>query len=190
VWLIPPPSWLERSRLAAYSLLAVAHLRDRGKTDAPAEQMADLDSWLAQVRRDFPSGGGDPLQERAAFNAAIEANFRDWGCSWSDGAWERMTPVFRELKRLADIHDFDLRIVGFPLRLQVEAEFDANEPQRRLARLAADLRVPMLDLLPPLRAAHQVAGAPPLFYDHCHPTPAGNELVAREILAFLRKEAS
>ncbi len=121
VWLVPPPTWLERSRLAAYALMAVEQLRGRAKTDASAEQMADLDGWLEQVRRDFPPGGGDPLTDRAAFNAAIEKNFRDWGCSWSDGAWERMTPVFRELDRLAGIHHFDLRIVCFPLRAQVEA---------------------------------------------------------------------
>ncbi len=190
VWLIPPPSWLEQSRLAAYALMAVAQMQGRGKTDAPAEQMADLDGWLEQVRRDFPPGDGDPLRDRAAFNTAIEKNFRDWGCSWSDGAWERMTPVFRELRRLADIHDFELCFVCFPLRMQVEAEFVADEPQGRLARIADELRVPFLDLLPAFRAAHRdVAGVGPLFYDHCHPTPAGNEIVAREALVFLRKES-
>jgi hypothetical protein len=35
-----------------------------------------------------------------------------------------------------------------------------------------------------LRAA-RVGGGPPLFYDHCHPTPRGNVLIARAIDDFL-----
>jgi lysophospholipase L1-like esterase len=65
----------------------------------------------------------------------------------------------------------------------------ADEPQRRLAAIAAGLDVPYLDLLPVLRAAHRAQGAPPLYFDHCHPTAAGNAIVAREILAFLRRTA-
>jgi lysophospholipase L1-like esterase len=185
VWLLPPPSFLERSRLVAHLMLSIARLRDAGKTERAAAP-ADLEGWLAQVRRDFPAGPGDPQRDRGAFHLAIDKSFRDWGNAWSDGAWARMAPVIREFRRLSDIHGFELRFVAFPLRQQVEAEYVADEPQRRLAALCAELRVPCLDLLPALREAHR-RGGPALYYDHCHPTPEGNEIVAREILAFLRR---
>lgn len=186
VWLLPPPSWLEQSRLAAHLLFSAARLRDRGRTERTAAP-ADLDAWLAQVRRDYPSGGGDPVRDRAALNLAIERNFRDWGNAWSEGAWERMEPVVREFHRLSRIHGFELRFVALPLRQQVEAAYEADEPQRRLIAICTSLDVPVLDLLPALRAAHG-RGAAALYYDHCHPTPAGNDVVAREILAFLTRE--
>lgn len=203
VWLTPPPTFLQKSRLVAYAMLAASHLRDRGKTDPPAEAMADLDGWLEEVRGDFPGGKGDPLVERGGFNFAIEKNFRDWGNVWSDGAWMRMEPVFREFARQASIHDFALCIVCFPHRFQVEAEFLADEPQRRLEAIAHEEDVPFLDLLPAFRAEFREpanAAAPTgdpspthdaaLFYDQCHLTPRGNDLVAREILAFLRRSGA
>jgi lysophospholipase L1-like esterase len=188
VWPLAPPSGLERSRLVGSALTAIARVRHWGRTDDVPE-MPDLDGWRAQVRRDFPTGKGDPRTDRAAFHLEIVKNFRDWGCAWSDGAWTRMEPVLRELHRLARVHGFALGIVCFPHRMQVEAEYVADEPQRRLAAIAAGLDVPYLDLLPVLRAAHRAQGAPPLYFDHCHPTAAGNAIVAREILAFLRRTA-
>ena len=44
----------------------------------------------------------------------------------------------------------------------------------------------MLDLLPILRAQ---PGVETLFYDRCHYTPAGNRLVAEEILSFIHDHA-
>jgi hypothetical protein len=194
VWLLPPPSWLEKSRLAGLVMAALSRTQREDQTAAHAAQIADLDAWRAQVRRDFPPGDGDPALDRAAFHTQVIEHFRDWGCSWSDGAWARMSPVFKELRRLADLHEIELRFVCFPHRLQVEAEFTADEPQRRLSKVAASLGIESLDLLPALRAAHRasdadVAGESALFYDHCHLTPRGCDVAAREILAFLRSGA-
>jgi lysophospholipase L1-like esterase len=190
VRLLPPPSWLERSRLVGYFLLAAAHLRDRdaiGVGEWPGVEAADPDAWLEQVKRDFPGAGGDLRRDRGAFNLAIEKNFRDWGCAWSEGAWRRMEPVLKEFGRQAGMHRFRLQVACFPVRPQVEAEYIADEPQRTLARLTAELDIPFLDLLPVLRAA-QREGGEPLYYDQCHPTPRGNQIVARAILEFLWSE--
>jgi lysophospholipase L1-like esterase len=188
VVLLPPPRGLERSRLWAHLALAVARLRGEAE---PAREKAipDLDAWLAEVRRRYPPGKGDPRVDRGAFNAEISKNFRDWGTAWSEPAWERMEPVLRELHRLAGLHGFALRIVCFPHRLQVDAEFVADEPQRTMKAIATELDTPCLDLLPALRAAER-RGVGPLFYDHCHPTAAGHEIVAREILRFLREHGA
>ena len=75
--------------------------------------------------------------------------------------------------------------MSFPLRLQVEAEFIANDPQLQLAELSKRIDVPPLDTLPLLRAAH-AESEEPLFFDHAHHTPRGQKLLARAILGFIR----
>jgi len=142
-------------------------------------------TWRDAVAARFPPGQGHPARDRGAFHRAMLKNFMDWGVAWSDEAWRHMTPVFRELRELTDRHGVALRIVAFPVRQQVEADFVADEPQRRLREVAGALGVPLLDLLPVLREAHR-RQPEPLFYDHCHHTPRGSRVVADAVLAFLR----
>ena len=89
---------------------------------------------------------------------------------------------------------FALYVVAFPVYDQVDADFVHDYPQQQLRRIAGELGIPMLDLLPPLRAAlahWKAEGHDPaqrLFYDWCHHTPAGSELIAREVHAFLQQQ--
>ncbi len=142
--------------------------------------------WRKDIQRNFPPGPGDPLTEPQGFNREIRKRFWDWGSAWTTGAWERMRPLFRELKRQAEVHDFQLLIVGFPVRLQVEAEFVYDHPQRELERVAAEIDVPLLDLLPVVRERYRASSAE-LFFDHCHHTPHGNAVVAEAILRFINE---
>ena len=76
-------------------------------------------------------------------------------------------------------------IVALPLHAQVYARFDApivDEPQRELLAFCRESGIPCLDLLATLRARR----AEQPYYDNCHYTPRGNEIVARLILDFLR----
>jgi hypothetical protein len=183
--LLPAPSGLRRSRLFSYVLLARAQRRDAPRAESSVGAGPDLQEWLRKVAIEYPGKAGDIRTDRGAFNLSIRRDFRDWGTAWSSDAWDLMIPVLSEMARLADLHDFQLRIVCFPLRAQVEAEYTADEPQRILERVAADLHAPYLDLLPVLHRAWR-AGNPDLFFDHCHPTPAGHEVVAEAMLSFLR----
>jgi lysophospholipase L1-like esterase len=62
--------------------------------------------------------------------------------------------------------------------------------------VADDLDVPMLDLLPLLRTASQawVEGrrkkSERLFYDWCHHTPRGNQLIAEWVHEFLQEHVT
>jgi lysophospholipase L1-like esterase len=185
VWHIPPPSWLEWSRLVAYALSAFSHLRDSDLSRERAAFEDEIRKWAAQVEQRYPTEAGHPLRDRRAFNSEILRNIGDWGSGWAEGAWLQMLPIFKEFRRLADLHGFELRVVCFPVRHQVEAEFLANAPQQRLANLTADLGIPYLDLLPVFRKAYRAIDEP-IYYDHCHPTPRGSRIVAQSILEFLR----
>ena len=104
-----------------------------------------------------------------------------------------MHPYFVELRRQADLNGFQLLFVAFPVEHQVSAPFVYDYPQQRLAQVADELDVPMLDLLPLLRAEHQdwvedgrnEAGR--LFYDWCHHRPHGNRLIAGWVHDFLQE---
>ncbi len=129
----------------------------------------------------------------SGLNYAIKRQIGDWGSAWSDGAWEYMRPYFVELRRQADLNGFRLLFVAFPVQNQVAAPFIYDYPQRRFEEVADELDVPMLDLLPLLRAEHQgwVQGRRKkdgrLFYDWCHHTPRGNQLIAGWIHEFLQE---
>ena len=172
--------WSVAARHAANALPRLFARDDREVGDA------EMEGWLAEIRRRAPAAGGDPGRDPGAFNALVQENYRDWGSAWSDSVWERLDPVLAEFKRQADEHRFRLRVVAFPVEPQVTAAFVSDWPQRRLASAARRLGIPVLDLLPVLRDARARDDAP-LFYDVCHHTPAGSAVVADAILEFLRR---
>ena len=96
-----------------------------------------------------------------------------------------MRPLFDEFSRLSREHGFELIIVCHPASAQVEAGALYDKPQRRLLKICADLDIPCLDLLPPLRQAYQDSPDDQLFYDTCHHTPHASTVVARQIYRFL-----
>jgi len=143
------------------------------------------DQWKREITAAFPPGPGDPLNDRAALNALILENATDWGSAWSNGAWERMDPLFAEFKRLAGVHNFKLGIVIFPVKDQIIANFVYDYPQQRLKEIAKKLDVPVLDPLPALREIYR-SSPEALLYDHAHYTPYGHTIIAGLIFDFLK----
>jgi len=186
---IDPPSWLAWSSLVQHVLDAYAMaLPEKSPDDMTREEKRGLKerpAWLRQIRAEFPSGEGDPLESEAAFNRIIQKRIPDWGSAWSRKAWVGLESVFQELRRQAEQHRFQLLIVAFPVRMQVEADFVHDHPQRWLKQIADDLDVPMLDLLPLLRELHRQTDEP-IFHDHCHHTVFGNERIADWVHGFVQ----
>jgi lysophospholipase L1-like esterase len=182
VRILPVASLFGWSALARYASSAVPRLLARDDWEIGADEM---EGWRREIEARAPGGPGDPLVHPGAFNALVQENFRDWGSAWSDGAWSRIDPLLAEFRRQADLNHFRLVIVAFPVEPQVKAAFVSDWPQRRLQEAAAKLGLPVLDLLPALRAAAH-RDSEPLFYDVCHHTPAGSRVVADAIARFLR----
>lgn len=170
---------------AAHALAATwATLRIR--LGGPYVEGIDFDAWTVALEEQWEASGpgADALRR-----SAVETIY-DWGGAFSPLAWQRLRPRLRELAALADEHGFRLVVVAFPVRDQVEAKGLHDAPQRELGRELRALGVPYLDLLPAMRAAHR-SDPRPIYYDHCHPTPLGNDIVADAIYAFLvEQEAS
>ena len=93
--------------------------------------------------------------------------------------------MFAELARLADVHGFEPMLIAFPIVDQVNVDYVYDFPQRQLRAVARDLDLPLLDLLPIFRDAWR-RGERDLFYDWCHPTPRGSEIIAAEVLRFVQ----
>jgi lysophospholipase L1-like esterase len=190
-------SWLARHawRLASLALArgeSGAELPERDEQDAAWRHDLralehDKTRWRDEIRKRFPPGDGRPQESPAAFNRVILSRIDSWGRAWSTATWRSLEPLFFELKRQASIHDFELLIVGFPVRLQVEAKFVYDHPQQELRTIAETIEAPFLDLLPLLREAHRRESVP-LFYDQGHHTSRGNAVIAAAILDFIRAE--
>jgi len=179
------PGWLNESHLA-WLVVRAWHVLDVEIQVRPAWGQRSLAHVREEIRNRYKPRPGDPQTDRGAFYQAVHAAALDWGSGWSQQLWESMEPLFLRFRQLAEQHDFEPLIVVFPVALQVSAEFVEDYPQRRVARIADGLDIPVLDLLPILRAQ---SGVETLFYDHCHYTPAGNRLVAEEILSFIHDHA-
>jgi hypothetical protein len=117
-----------------------------------------------------------------------------------DEAWTITRAVLGEMKAWCGAHGARLAIVVIPTAAQVypdrwtevrrrydlrEEDFDLEKPQRILAAFARDNAIPLIDLLPTLRAARDTGG-PLYFRTDIHWTPRGHEVAAAEILRQLR----
>jgi hypothetical protein len=170
------PALLSWSRLAQYAALVWPRFAARDDFQIGAPEML---RWLGEIRARSP--------QPPEFGALVQENFKDWGSAWSDDVWRRLEPLLFEFKRRTDRRGVALRVVAFPAEPQVSIEGASDWPQRRLEEAANRLGIPVLDLLPALRAARRSSGQP-LFYDVCHHTPAGSRAIAGAILDFLQAQ--
>jgi lysophospholipase L1-like esterase len=165
------PSWLRWSRLAQRVVVAFARYRHRARVGSRYE-------WVpAFSERRWVS-------DREAYERLVGLAAPDWGAAWRDDSWATVEEGFRRMLELGDQHGFRVAAAVFPVSVQVESRVADNRPQQRFHALADRLGIPSLDLLPVLAAATD-----PLFYDHCHLTPAGNAAVAAPLADFVRASA-
>ena len=110
----------------------------------------------------------------------------DWGDAWNEKSMKWMEEKIRGLKAFAESRGIRFVVVAMPVHAQVYARFKSpivDLPQDDLAAYAGKNGIALLNLLPRLRSRANE----PLFYDNCHYTPHGNEVVAGLILDFLRR---
>ncbi len=169
--------------LESHSRLAFA-LGRLGKPDRGGGLQVPWKMWWSEWTRDDLPGLVDGNAERAAFYQEVGTFFYDWGGAWSPYAWAEMRPLLEEIVRVTRAGGAQPVWLAFPARPQVEAAFDASLPQQRLAEIANELEVPLLDLLPLLREVDGRTEAA-LFYDQCHHTSEASRALAQAIFEWL-----
>ncbi|MBI4365988.1 MAG: hypothetical protein HY543_04135 [Deltaproteobacteria bacterium] len=121
---------------------------------------------------------GRELQE-TDFDYLVVKNARDWGAAWNPATWDIIERNLREMREVAAAHGARLAVILFPVRHQVEAASLHDTPQRYFAERMRELQLPHLDLLPLLRTAWRADPGRQLYYDKCHFTAEGYDLVAQ-----------
>lgn len=181
------PDLLQWSSLARLLFFRMSFLRSyRSSRDFSLISHEEIQEWKRQIERDFsPTDSTHQYRsEPGSFYRLVSDLVFDFGGAWSEGAWQRMEPLIEEFSALSKAHRFEPYIVMFPVEYQVGAEFIADYPQKRMQAIARRLGIPMLDLLPVLRKAKRESGVQ-LFYDWCHHTPAGQDIIAQAVFEFL-----
>lgn len=193
LWMPSLPRWIRWSQLANLATVAGIRLVSSfrlgtriGNSLSYRQHHARWELWREAFEKRFETCDGDYRTSPCAFNRRILWAFKDWGGTWSEGAWDHMLPLFEEMARLSKKHKFALAFVAFPVKHQVEADYVYDFPQKKLAATANKLHVPMLDLLPILREQKKVP-CDSLFFDQCHLTPVANEIVSNAVFRFLEK---
>lgn len=191
VELVQLPPLLKHSWIAQYAYQAYSTGRFLlSEKNAITVRPGEWDAWKQQTAAQFPAGSGDYRDSRPAFNQLIQDSFRDWGSAWSESARGRILEEVASIE--ADCRKLGAKLVValLPIRQQTETSFDSDEPQRALIAELQKRGTMTLDILPKLRAAYRQAPGEPLFYDQCHHTPKGSQLVAKSLFSFLDAAAS
>lgn len=106
----------------------------------------------------------------------------DWGLGWNYDAWNKILNALQAFKTWGT----PVEVMLFPVRYQAEGKID-DLPQQYFANTCTAAQLRCLDLLPSLKANYREG----LFYDHCHPTQAGNEIIVNAVVPWLQgKEAT
>ncbi len=129
----------------------------------------------------------DWRSDRNAIYQRVASSLGDWGYAWTEGYWERVVPILELMKEVGRDHDFEVAVLFFPIRMQVQSEHLADEPQRSFARHMKELRLPHLDILPILREKYE-RDQEDVFYDHAHYRFEGHETFADDVAQFLLSE--
>ena len=195
------PGMLDRSQLAhKMNNFVSSHLflTASGKKDSVIQPMQKAPDEIFAWREEFKTNStvlprqGRPDQTAQAFHEAVLQNFEDWGGTFSPHAWERLRVLLEEFARLSKEHRFQLVLAVFPVRPQLETDVLFDYPQKRLSQIAGDLKIPCFDLLPVFKTEYRKdpKNREPLYFDHCHLTPHGNQVAARALYDFLKRTDS
>lgn len=183
--------------------------RETAAVEAPAGPRSVLFAWVEErLRRGQPalynrlaSLGLWPALEATRPRMDLGVYKRD-PPSWAEPAWVQVGAILGQLKREVADHGARLVIVYIPNPMEIsersreltriaygmrDEDWDVERVRRRLSKLAARERVPLVDLSAALRAVDGRAGGPYLVIDG-HWNALGHRTAAEEIERRLRAE--
>jgi hypothetical protein len=143
--------------------------------------------WRDGFRAGRDLKSGNMFNSKDGFDFEIYNAYMDFGLAWNPRSWEILDGIVASLQKKTYEKGSRLAILLFPVHIQVLGSYQDHYPQDRCRELCARHGIPYLDPLPALRADWH-AKKDKLFYDHCHYTPYGYSVVAREILTGLDRE--
>jgi hypothetical protein len=143
--------------------------------------------WRETFRAGRNLHPGDMFGTRDGFDFEIYNAYMDFGLGWNPKAWKIIETITAALRNEVNAREARLAVVLFPVHIQVMGTVQRFEPQESCRRMSARLHIPFDDPLPTLRRTWQ-SNHEKLFYDHCHYTPRGYAVLARQTVDFLDSE--
>ncbi len=144
-------------------------------------------NWRETFRAGRKLQPGDMFGTRDGFDFEIYNAYMDFGLGWNPKAWNIIETITAALRDAVSAREARLAVVLFPVHIQVMGTVQNFEPQESCRGMCARLHIPFDDPLPILRRTWQSNGEK-LFYDHCHYTPKGYAVLARQTVDFLDSE--
>ena len=141
-------------------------------------------NWREEFRAGRKLKTGDMFGSRDGFDFEVYNAYTDFGLGWNPKAWEIIETITAALNDAARAQGARLAVVLFPVHIQVLGTYEDHTPQDRARAMTGRLGLPFFDPLSVLRADWS-ARHERLFYDHCHYTPNGYGVLAKETLAWL-----
>lgn len=184
----PLPGLLSKSYFASYLNRKIKLILYRWEH---RQELAGSDqAWIHQFTAGRKLTEKNWVEDQEGFDYLIVKNARDWGAAWNPLTWKIIEDYFLKMEGLAEQRHFKLAVVLFPVRYQVEAKYLYDIPQRYFEGLMTKLKIPHFDLLPVLRQLSKQTSSPTLYFDKCHLTPEGNDIVGKSIAEFLLRNNS
>ncbi len=143
--------------------------------------------WRETFRAGRTLKSGDMFGTRDGFDFEIYNAYMDFGLGWNSKAWKIIETITAALRDAVSAQDARLAVLLFPVHIQVMGTVQRFEPQESCRGMCARLHIPFDDPLPTLRRTWQ-SNHEKLFYDHCHYTPMGYAVLARQAVDFLDSE--
>lgn len=154
------PPWTQISRLGALAIALLPRIRER---------LLSSDEMTGEAQR-----------------------FDDIHEMWAPEAWGTIRKTLELLKQDTVAHDTKLGVFLFPLAEQV---LDSNDeldlqplPQRHFSDMCNQVDLPCFDLLPALREAHKKTPDTQLYFDFCHLTLEGHQIVVQTLAPWISHE--
>ncbi|HEY3123201.1 MAG TPA: GDSL-type esterase/lipase family protein [Thermoanaerobaculia bacterium] len=152
------------------------------------EEGVEIDPrWRERFRAGRELKSGDMFESKDGFDFEIYNAYMDFGLAWNPQSWEILDNIVASLQTETRAKGTALAIVLFPVHIQVLGSYEDHRPQDRCRAMCARRGIPYVDPLSELRADWK-SKREKLFYDHCHYTPYGYEVVARAVLSGLDRE--
>ncbi len=179
-----PGSWA-KSRFLSWVADRFQRLDMRFFRSAPPGEIDP--SWRETFRAGRQLKTADMLGTRDGFDFEIYNAYMDFGLGWNRKAWTIIETITSALRDAASAESARLAVVLFPVHIQVLGTVENFEPQESCEKMCARLHVPFDNPVPTLRRTWQ-SNHEKLFYDHCHYTPKGYAVLARQTVEFLDSE--
>lgn len=140
--------------------------------------------WREEFRAGRTLKSGNMLHSRDGFDFEIYNAYMDFGLAWNPQCWKILDEEVGILQRAVRESGAEFAMVLFPMKWQVLGDVGDYRPQESFKGMCEQYGIDCHDLIPALSKLAQKDS----YYDHCHMTQKGYEIVAADLVEWLDRD--